>query len=383
MKLLYFAPHTFGGMADYAREQAAALARRGVEVDVLCAPSFASSPHAPVRRIERLAESKANVEKRGRLGRMWRFVTLTVGQHRELARTVRSGGYRHVLLASYAEYFAPLWSPALRKLADAGVVFGAVVHDPVRDHVVGPPSWHRRSVADAYSFLRHAFVHEAIELDTVRPMPRLRTTVIPHGPYMISAAVPERAAARAQLNIPADAPVLLAFGHIRDGKNLDLNIRALAALPKLHLIVAGKEQSSGQRSGDSYRALARELGVDARCHWAVRFIPETEVGLFFAAADFMSLSYSRSFRSASGVLNASVMFRKPCIASSGDGPLRTAIEKYGLGIWVEPDQPDALVDGLRRLLLNGTRARWDDYISENSWERNAELVSEAFLQSAA
>jgi glycosyltransferase involved in cell wall biosynthesis len=262
----------------------------------------------------------------------------------------------------------------LRRLAQSGVVFGAVVHDPVRDYVVGPRWWHRRSVAAGYSFLREAFVHEAIELDTVLPMPRLRTTVIPHGLYRFPAARRSREAMRAELELPAGARVMLAFGHIRDGKNLDLALRAMASVPDVFLVVAGREQSGGQRSAGFYQDLARQLGVAERCRWQVRHIAAEEVGDFFAAADVALLTYTRAFRSASGVLNAAVCCRKPCIASAGQGDLRSAVRDYNLGVWVEPDDVQSLAEGMRQWVASASAPRWEAYETDHSWRRNAELV---------
>lgn len=378
MRLLYFAPLSFGGLADYARDQAAALSRRGIEVEALCAPAFPRLPDG-IRRNESLADPE-NKSAGGRLARAGRFFKTMAGQHRELARVIRKGAHRHVLLGSYAEYFAPFWSAALRKLAREGVVFGAVVHDPVRDAVLGPKAWHRRSVADAYSFLKYAFAHESVLLDTVRPMPGLEMIVIPHGPYHFETETPDRAAARERLGLPADAPVLLAFGHIRDNKNLDLVIRALAEVPALRLLVAGQELSSGQRPASAYRELAQQLGVADRCHWHARFIAEKEIGVFFAAADFLSLTYGAGFRSASGVLSVSSQFRKPCLASSGDGPLRTLVRQYELGVWVAPDDAEAIAKGLRLLLAERVHPRWDAFMRENSWDENARIVAQAFFQ---
>src|SRR5207302_6200749 len=118
-----------------------------------------------------------------RLLRKMRHATVLLNNATALARCIRRDDFTHVLFGSYFEYFAPMWAGKLRRLAEDGVVFGAVVHDPVRDFVLGPLWWHRWSVACGYSFLREAFVHEAIDLDTARPMPRLRTTVVPHGIY--------------------------------------------------------------------------------------------------------------------------------------------------------------------------------------------------------
>lgn len=383
MRLLYFATSSFGGLADYAREQIAALAKQGVQVEVLCAPTFPALADHSIVRHDRLAAADHAKRDLGRATRAWRFMSLMVGHHRELARTVRAGRFDHVLLSAYAEYFAPLWSGALRALAGKGVRFGAVVHDPVRDAVLGPEWWHRRSVAGAYSFLRHAFVHEALELDTAGARSGPAITVIPHGPYVFNTPIPSRDEARRKLGVPLDKPVLLAFGHIRDNKNLHLTLEAMRAVPELHLLVAGSELSSGQRQARDYQELAALHGVGDRCHWHARFIPESESGVFFAAADFISLTYGGGFRSASGVLSVSSQFRKPCIASSGAGPLRTLVGKYTLGVWVDPDDTGALARGLRELLAGTVRPRWDAFMRENSWEENARIVARTMFPSSS
>jgi hypothetical protein len=98
------------------------------------------------------------------------------------------------------------------------------------------------------------------------------------------------------------------------------------------------------------------------------------VGSYFLAADLVMLAYSRAFRSASGVLNAAVQFRRACLASSGQSALRTQVERHQLGVWVEPDDPAAIREGLRRWLRGTPEPLWSEYLAENSWTRNAEAV---------
>jgi hypothetical protein len=57
------------------------------------------------------------------------------------------------------------------------------------------------------------------------------------------------------------------------------------------------------------------------------------------------VTYSAKFRSASGVLNAAVSARKPVLASSGPGPLKTVVEKYHLGVFVNPDDLEEILRG--------------------------------------
>ena len=208
----------------------------------------------------------------------------------------------------------------------------------------------------------------------MRPMPRLRTTVIPHGIYTFPPATVVRGQIRREMGIPEEAQVWLSFGHVRDGKNLDLVIRALAHFPDAFLMVAGKEQSGGQKPVAFYQNLAAQCGVASRCLWLNRFIAAEEVGNLFEASDLVLLTYSKDFRSASGVLNAAAYFHKPCVASSGQGNLQTMVSQYNLGIWVEPDQLETLIAGLHRWRLAPPVPQWEAYEADNSWQRNGEIV---------
>ncbi len=375
-KLLYFAPFSEGGLADYAHQQANALAACGLAVVVLCGPRFAENKDHRYLKMPILCEPTPT--RANKAVRAWRMASRTLSNYAQLAKTIRGESFQRVLFASYEEYFAPLWSRLLQQLSRQGIVLGAVLHDPVRDTVRGPRWWHRVSVAAAYSFLRDVFVHERIDIDTAGcRLPRL--TVVPHGPMKFPETPIKRAEARLRYGLPQDAPVALAFGHIRDSKNLDLVIRALRRVPELHLLVAGREQSGGQRPGEYYQALARECGVADRCHWQVRFIPDSEVHPLFQASDYLLLTYSSTFRSASGVLASAVQFEKPCLASCGAGPLRTAVRDYGLGLWREPDDADAVADGLSELVRRPVHGNWQQYRAENSWEANARRIHESLF----
>nr|WP_290224475.1 glycosyltransferase family 4 protein [Trichocoleus desertorum] len=374
MKLLYYSPSSYGGIADYAHEQANALVDIGVEVTVLATPKYPTGRGEKYEIVPILQEVTPTKRLPYKALKVMHFTSIKLANFTELASFIEVNNFQYVLLGSYVEYLAPLWSGRLRQLTKKGVVFGAVVHDPVRDFVFGPRWWHHWSIASGYSFLREAFVHESIELDTVRPMPQLRTTVIPYGTHHFPHADKSRDEMRTHLNLPLDAKIMLAFGHIRDNKNLDLVIRAMVNFPDLYLVVAGKEQSSSQRPAAFYQDLAKKLGVADRCRWEVRFISEIEIGNFFEAADISLFTYSKSFRSASSALNTAANYRKPCIASAGEGSLRSVVQKYELGIWVDPDDVESIVNGIIRWLKNPPIPQWDKYFEENSWALNAKLV---------
>ena len=156
----------------------------------------------------------------------------------------------------------------------------------------------------------------------------------------------------------------------------------MTALPAdIKLLVAGSGDSGSQRPPRFYQDLANQLGVADRCAWDVRYIPDEETGDLFAAADYLLMTYSARFRSASGVMNAAVSARKPILGSSGPGPFRTAVVNYGLGVFVEPDDDAAILDGARSLLAcDASSAEWERYERENSWAENARRVVEALAR---
>lgn len=226
------------------------------------------------------------------------------------------------------------------------------------------------------------------------PVTALKALAFDAGRWTLDASSPATSHSALATPAPPDV-VFLAFGQIRDGKNLDLFLRAMTRLPDyVKLLVAGKGDSGSSRPPEFYQKLAEELRVAERCRWDIRRIPDEEVGDFFAAGDVVLVTYSKKFRSASGVLNAAVSARKPALASSGSGPLKTVVEKYQLGVFIEPDNPEEILRGVQ-LILNffpsyATRNQpfatsallnpaWERYEQENSWSKNAVNILEKLI----
>jgi len=379
LRLAYFSQETYGGLADYAREQTRALSNAGALVSVITAPSVVEVYRDSAREVVPLLAEVPAAGTTNRWLRRWRTMHWILGNMRRLAAWLEREQVKCVLFSAFMEYYAPLWVAPFQTLAKNGVVFGSVIHDPIRSTRLGPRWWQRRSIAANYSFLSEAFVHDDIELDTVRAVAGLHTTVIPHGPYPFSSAKLRREVVREQLQIPTHGLLLLAFGHLRDAKNLDLVLRAMPSQPDTFLLVAGKELSGNQRPAVYYQELATQLGVADRCRWRIGFVAEHEIGNLFEAADLVLLTYNGQFRSASGVLNVAAQYKKPCLASGGQGNLKTSVTKYRLGQWIEPDNTEAISRGLALNWRNAAaQANWQEYKHDNSWDRNAALVLQRF-----
>lgn len=372
--LLIFCTADHGGLADYAHAQADSLAIQGHGVGLLAPANFPFQCSRYKRSI--LPSLDVPIALPRLLQRFVTSVKILVHQI-ALNRSIARSGCRHVLFTTYSEYLAPLWAWRLRCWQRRGVCFAAVVHDPVRNYVVGPGWWHRLSIAQGYSFLDVAFVHAPIELHTGQPQPGLRTQVIPHGPFRYPTSEASPTELRAKLSVPRSATLVLSFGHIRDNKNLQLVLQAMAHLPQVWLLVAGPEATAGQRPSTHYRQLAQELGVYDRCIWQVGYQSGAEVADSFTAADAVLLTYAVSFYSASGVMHLAAHYRKPVVASAGESALLHTVQCFSLGVVVPPDDPLALVEGLKQLLTVPPSPQWQAYEEANSWDRNAQLVAQA------
>ncbi|MCA9235135.1 MAG: glycosyltransferase [Planctomycetales bacterium] len=187
------------------------------------------------------------------------------------------------------------------------------------------------------------------------------------------------------MGLPTDGKYLLSFGHVRDGKNLDLAIQALIEAPDWRLIVAGREQSSGQRPVSWYQDMARQLGVHQRCHWFHEFIETDGIWKFFTASDVALLLYSADFHSASGVLSANAQFGLPVIASGGEGPLCQDVNEYAIGRWLGRPSATGVADALAALpqSIDELSARWRRYCVDHTWSQNAQLVLAGLNMSSA
>ena len=393
---------------EYAIRQSEAIAREGVEVYFLCKSSFPFERLADGIKVREFNKSRGpSDQSRGLTEKILRGLRMISDLRSEAKHVVKlayqlsqNTSTRHqlpatrhnlgeaevaVLFACYKEYFAPFWVWPLRRLARRGVVVGTIAHDPVRDFVVGPLWWHRWSVRLGYSFVRHVFVHDDTPVDFGGKQPEgIAVHQIPFGAYPLSPPRGGREEVRNRFGFANSDIVFFAFGQIRDGKNLDLFLRAMTKLPEnVKLLVAGKGHSGSSKPPEFYQDLAEELGVAERCRFEIRRIPDEEVGELFNAIDFTLLTYSAKFRSMSAVLATALTARKPVLASSGPGPLKTVVEKYHLGVFVKPDDAEEILRGASKLVTSFATGKcefelqpeWERYERENSWKENASQVA--------
>jgi glycosyltransferase involved in cell wall biosynthesis len=305
------------------------------------------------------------------------FMKEMVEVHHVLARHLDKNPSRYVLMGDFGEYMAPVWQPMLLdRKKRSGSRFGCVLHDPVRNLVRGPRWWHDLSLDKAFGLFDDAFIHGAVPPELADRYPSVEFVEVPHGVFSGSVVVSSADDARRQLNLPAGVPVFLQFGHVRDNKNIDVIIQALGVAQEAHLVIAGEVTSGSQRSEEFYRALVDRLGLRSRVHFRLGFVEDDDIPLLFSAADAVCLLYANTFRSMSGVLAHAITYRTPVIASGGEGPLRTIVRRYNLGMWLDAPNAGSVANAIKAAASgNLSSPDWARCARECSWQRNAELVA--------
>ena len=170
-----------------------------------------------------------------------------------------------------------------------------------------------------------------------------------HPVYTHFPALQDKAEARLKLNLPATgtAHVLLFFGLIRGYKGLDVLMQAMPMLRGLdkpvHLLIAGECYEDWSK----YERLIRDAKIQDETHVHRSFIENTDVPMFFGAADLVCLPYRSA--SQSGVTAIAIQYGKPVVASAVGG-LTEYFEGNSLGTLCEPNDPNALAEAVRKQL---------------------------------
>jgi glycosyltransferase involved in cell wall biosynthesis len=247
-------------------------------------------------------------------------------------------------------YWTWAWAPLVRAVASWGRPVISVAHNPA-DHDAG--RLERRAARAVLGRCRGFLCHARSVAATLgSSYPGIRVAVHPLPPDRLE--LPDRAAARRRLGVPDDATTFLAFGLLRRYKGTDVLLEAFAGLPqdgRAVLLLAGEPW--GGVAADLRRRLA-DPRLAGRVIAALRWIPEEEAPVWFAAADVAVLPYRAATGSA--VAAQALGAGLPVIASRVGG-LAEVIGDGDSGLLVPPGDVASLARALERLLEPGERAR--------------------------
>lgn len=180
--------------------------------------------------------------------------------------------------------------------------------------------------------------------------------------------------AREKIGISSTKKTLLFFGLIRDYKGLDLLLDAFNSLDgSYQLLIVGEVYSKL----DLYQSKIDQSPNKERIHFLNKYIQDSEVNLYFSAADLCVLPYRTATQS--GITATSFHFDVPILATNVGG-FKSQIEEPGTGIVV--DNPDAILiqKGIEKYFNENLKNQFVKAIhvekSKNTWEMYAgKLIS--------
>ncbi|MGH8872892.1 MAG: glycosyltransferase, partial [Acidimicrobiia bacterium] len=169
--------------------------------------------------------------------------------------------------------------------------------------------------------------------------------VIPNG-VAVRADHESALAARDELGLGPEAPLVAHVGNIRPGKGHDVLIDAAVILlrdrPEVSIVSIGGEKYPGDL--DRVRARAAEAGLGE----SLRFLGRRPDALHFVVAADVFVNPSSVEGLPVAILEAMALGRPVVATAAGGVP---GIVKDGeTGILVEPDDPQALAEGMNRML---------------------------------
>ncbi len=179
-------------------------------------------------------------------------------------------------------------------------------------------------------------VHSADQARVAHDLGALRVSVADLPPHLPGGAPAHRG--------PHSGPTrLLALGHIREYKGIDLLLRAMRSVPDISLTIAGELWGDNRRLVPE---LAADPALEGRVEVRDGYVPADELADLLAGHDVLVLPY----RTASASQNVILAHAHglPVLASD-IGPFTQQVEDGVNGLLVPPDDERALAGALRRL----------------------------------
>ena len=338
-----------GDVLPYDHALAAALARRGADVELVTSRFVHGPPPTPDGYV--LSESFYRLATRLGAGAAGRRRALKLLEHVPDMLRYR----RRAARADLRHY---QWLPLER--------LDALLLPPARPRVLTMHNVIRRERVDRRLVERM----DAVIVHTRRGAELLnaeRVHVVPHGAFEHLTRQPDERPLPPDL-AAVEGPVVLCFGLVRPYKGVDVLIEAFREVESAELWVVGRPL------GVSMERL-RRLAPPGRVRFVERYVSDAEQPAFFRRAELLVLPH-RSV-DVSGVLFAGLAFGKAMVLSDVGG-FSEMVEDHGAGRLVPPGDSSALAAAIRELLA---RPRERALLEERaaaaaagpySWDRVAE-----------
>ena len=202
-------------------------------------------------------------------------------------------------------------------------------------------------------------------------IPGAKVAKVFHPTYDIFHSGISKEEARRRLGVSGD--VLLFFGFVRPYKGL---MTLLEAMPEIlerrpvTLLVVGEFWEDK----DSYLQRMADLKVSEHIRMVDEYVPNEDVGLYFAASDLVVLPYVSV--TGSGIVQVAFGCERPVVVTHVGG-LPEVVADGETGYVVPPEDPDSLADAVL-CFLEGDREKFITAIREHfkrfSWEQMVDMI---------
>lgn len=170
---------------------------------------------------------------------------------------------------------------------------------------------------------------------------------------------------RSILKLPTDDHIALFFGFVRPYKGLGVLFEALGKLKNscvdIHLLVAGEFWDDLAH----YQKQVQTLGLSHMITIRAKYIPDSEAGLYFEAADLFVAPYLEGTQS--GSIKQAMSYELPLIVT--DAIVDQMIMEYPFGVQVVPaGDPVPLAAAIQSTLTDGDYLNRSSQNEQTSWK---------------
>ncbi|MGI8783687.1 MAG: glycosyltransferase [Acidobacteriota bacterium] len=277
---------------------------------------------------------------------------------RRASAAIRDFGAHVSVLHWWHPFFFAVTRSLIERCRQEGVPVLALCHN-VLPHESAP--FQRVLTRWALAASSAAVVHAgALGAELQQLLPRLPTTHCFH-PIVVGAEHP------APSN---DVPEILFFGYVRPYKGLSVLLEAFAAVRRER---AARLRIAGEFYEDPKPYLEQicRLGIQQDVELENRFVPEAEVGAYFARADVVVLPYLSATQS--GIVPLAFGHGVPVI-STATGGLAEVVESGKTGFLVAPGSASELASALIQFFREGRSVEFRDNIRGFSSRLNWDCV---------
>ena len=269
-----------------------------------------------------------------------------------------------VIYQWWATFWAPATSWLIHKITKAGINTKILIHNAFPHE----STWIDKKLTawalrEAVSFVTMTDA-EAKRLRTV-VNPRAEIITAPHPVYrQFPSSDLSKIEVRKKLGLPLKAPIALFFGFVRPYKGLNILLEAMGKLKaqgsSIHLVIAGEFWQDQA----IYEKQIAELGIHDMVTVRADYIPDSEAGLYFEAADIFVAPYLDGTQS--GSIKIAMGYQLPLVVSHVI--VDPTILEYPIGRQIVPaGDATALAEAMQNTQLpQGTVKNGQDY-SMDSW----------------